>query len=75
MPSDMHPNQPTPAYELKDDLARLCLPSASRDVNLKLAWVNSVCILFLLIGIAGAARRFSASRVSFSAANRLMPKH
>ena len=52
----MHPNQPTPAYELKDDLARLCLPSASRDMNLKLAWVNSVCILFLLIGIAGARR-------------------
>ena len=45
-----------PAYELKDELARLCLPSASRDANLKLAWVNSVCILFLLIGIVGARR-------------------
>jgi TonB family protein len=44
------------AYELKDELARLCLPSVSRDVNLKLAWVNSVCLLFLLIGIAGARR-------------------
>jgi protein TonB len=43
-------------YELKDELARLCLPSAGRDANLKLAWVNSVCILFLLIGIAGARR-------------------
>jgi TonB family protein len=46
----------TPAYELKDELARLCLPSASRDVNRKLARVNSVCILFLLIGMAGARR-------------------
>ena len=52
----MEANQTAPRYELKDDLARLCLPSASRDVNLKLAWVNSVCILFLLIGIAGARR-------------------
>jgi len=52
----MDANRTMPAYELKDDLARLCLPSAGRDANLKLAWVNSVCILFLLIGIAGARR-------------------
>ena len=52
----METNQSAPRYELKDELARLCLPSASRDANLKLAWVNSVCILFLLIGIAGARR-------------------
>ena len=49
-------NQTSPAYELKDELARLCLPAAGRDTNLKLAWVNSVCILFLLIGIFGARR-------------------
>ena len=49
-------NRTTPGYELKDELARFCLPSANRDANLKLAWVNSVCILFLLIGIAGARR-------------------
>jgi len=52
----MDANRTTPAYELKDELARLCLPSASRDTNLKLAWVNSVCILFLLIGLVGARR-------------------
>jgi TonB family protein len=52
----METNRTAPAYELKDELARLCLPSASRDVNLKLAWVNSICLLFLLIGIAGARR-------------------
>ena len=52
----METNQTAPPYELKNELARLCLPSASRDANLKLAWVNSVCILFLLIGILGARR-------------------
>jgi protein TonB len=49
-------NRISPRYELKDELARHCLPSANRDANLKLAWVNSVCILFLLIGILGARR-------------------
>ncbi len=52
----MDASQTTPTYELKDELARLCLPSAGRDANLKLAWVNSICILFLLIGIVGARR-------------------
>jgi len=43
-----------PARELKDELARLCLPGASRDPNRSLAWINSICILFLLVGIVGA---------------------
>jgi TonB family protein len=47
-------NRMNPGYELKDDLARLCLPAAHRDPDRKLAWVNSVCILFLLVGITGA---------------------
>jgi TonB family protein len=41
-------------YELKDGLARYSLASARRDPNQKLAWVNSICFLFLLIGIVGA---------------------
>jgi protein TonB len=41
------------AFELKDDLARLCLPEANQDPNRVLAWVNSICLLFLLIGIIG----------------------
>jgi TonB family protein len=49
-------NRIAPGYELKDELARLCLPSANRDASPKLAWVNSICILFLLIGILGARR-------------------
>jgi protein TonB len=52
----MDANRTSPGYELKNELARLCLPAASRDANLKLAWVNSVCLLFLLIGILGARR-------------------
>ena len=43
-------------YELKSELARYCLPAQREDANLKLAWVNSICILFLIIGIAGARR-------------------
>ena len=39
---------------LKSELARFCLPAGNRDPNRKLAWVNSICILFLLIGLAGA---------------------
>jgi TonB family protein len=54
--NNMDANRTISGYELKDELARFCLPSANRDANLKLAWVNSVCILFLLIGIVGARR-------------------
>ncbi len=46
----------SPPYELKDELARLCLPAAHRDPNQKLAWVNSICIVFLIIGLAGVRR-------------------
>lgn len=41
-------------YELRSGLARLSLPAARREPNQTLAWVNSICILFLLIGIIGA---------------------
>lgn len=43
-------------YELKSELARYCLPGAKRDANRKLAWVNSICIFFLLIGVLGGKR-------------------
>jgi protein TonB len=43
-------------YELKSELARYSLPAETQDANLKLAWVNSICILFLIIGVAGARR-------------------
>lgn len=44
------------SYGLKSELARYCLTSERQDTNLKLAWVNSICILFLIIGIFGARR-------------------
>ena len=50
----MDANRTSPSYELKDELARLCLSTARREPERKLAWVNSVCMLFLLIGILGA---------------------
>ena len=50
----MDANRTLPGYELRDELARFCLPPANRDSNRKLAWVNSICILFLLIGIFGS---------------------
>src|SRR5436190_21366792 len=40
-------------YHLSDDLARLCLPQEFRDSYRTLAWVNSICFLFLLIGAVG----------------------
>lgn len=50
------PNATAAQRGLKDDLARLCLPEANRDPNRKLAWTNSICLLFLLIGVLGAKR-------------------
>src|SRR6266404_2506581 len=40
-------------HELTSDLAKLCLPQAFQDPNKKLAWTNSICLLFLLIGLIG----------------------
>jgi protein TonB len=40
-------------YRLKSDLARVCLPAPhARDQRI-LAWTNSICLLFLMIGLAG----------------------
>ena len=41
-------------YELRSELARSLLHATDRDPSRTLAWVNSVCILFLLIGVAGS---------------------
>jgi periplasmic protein TonB len=40
-------------YSLSSDLAKLCLPAATRDPNRKLAYVNSICFLFLIVGLVG----------------------
>src|SRR5438876_2864595 len=44
---------PAPGYALHSDLAQFCLPAASRDANRKLAYVNSICLLFVAVGLAG----------------------
>ena len=58
----MESSPTTPAYRLKSELARACLPSANGDRSQKLAWTNSVCLLFLVIGLAGARRGLIAIR-------------
>lgn len=40
-------------YELHSELAQMCLPAAQRDRNQKLAWVNSLCFLYVTIGLIG----------------------
>ena len=47
-------NRTEPGYRLESELTRTALHAVERDPNRKLAWVNSVCILFLLIGITGS---------------------
>jgi len=40
-------------YQLSDDLARLCLPYEFKDSYRAVAWVDSICFLFLVIGLIG----------------------
>ena len=40
-------------YSLSSDLARLSLPAEYRDEYRRLAWVNSICFLFLIVGLLG----------------------
>jgi len=44
-------------YQLKSDLARVCLPVPGKTVPRRLAWANSISLLFLLIGLLGAQSR------------------
>src|SRR3954466_11680331 len=40
-------------YSLSSDLARLSLPTEYADSYRNLAWTNSICFLFLVIGLVG----------------------
>jgi protein TonB len=42
-----------PEYRLNSDLAQYCLPSANRDDARRLAWANSICLMFLTVAILG----------------------
>jgi len=44
---------PLPEYRLNSDLALYCLPASNRDDTRRLAWANSVCLLFLTVAIIG----------------------
>ena len=40
-------------YRLKSELARVCLPAPHAHDQRNLAWTNSICLLFLVIGLVG----------------------
>jgi TonB family protein len=44
---------------VRSELARACLPSPQRAIPRRLAWANSISLMFLLIGIAGAQSHLS----------------
>lgn len=48
------PRQTACGYELNSELARFSLHATDRDPERKLAWVNSICFAFLLVGVAGS---------------------
>jgi len=41
------------SYTLRSELAQFCFPAAHRDAQRKLAWVDSLCLGFLIIGVVG----------------------
>ena len=41
------------SYALRSELAQFCFPAAHRDDQRKLAWVDSLCLGFLIIGAVG----------------------
>jgi protein TonB len=43
----------TSGRQLKSQLARMCLPAPHAHNERHLAWTNSVCLLFLIIGLVG----------------------
>jgi protein TonB len=50
-------------YQLKSELARVCLPAAGRVASRRLAWANSISLLFLIIGVAGMQSSLSPQRL------------
>jgi protein TonB len=52
----------TGSYHLKSDLARVCLPRPEGNPERALAWVNSICFLFLLVAISGVRPKLPAPR-------------
>ena len=49
-------------YHLTSDLARVCLPRPEGHPERTLAWLNSICFLFLLVALFGARLRLPAPK-------------
>ncbi len=49
----IHANAGAGGYQLKDELARVCLPAPHAHDQRNLAWTNSICLLFLIVGLVG----------------------
>lgn len=47
------PIEPLPEYQLRSDLAAYCLPRANRDDARRLAWANSIALLFVAVAFMG----------------------
>lgn len=45
------------SYHLTLDLARVCLPHPQGHPERTLAWVNSICLLFLIVALSGVRPR------------------
>jgi protein TonB len=50
------------SYQLTSDLARVCLPHPGGHPQRTLAWINSICFLFLFIVLSGARPRLPAPK-------------
>jgi TonB family protein len=50
------------SYHLKSDLARVCLPNPQGHPQRTLAWVNSICFLFLMVALFGARPRLPSPK-------------
>jgi TonB family protein len=49
----IHADTDAEGYRLKSELARVCLPAPHAHDQRNLGWTNSICLLFLLIGLVG----------------------
>lgn len=53
MTASVSDSETLPEYRLKSDLAAYCLPRASRDDTRKLAWANSISLMFVVVAFLG----------------------
>lgn len=73
-PLDNEPASQRPRYTLRSDLARSCLPGSRQGESLHLIWINTVCGLFLLVGLLGWQRPVGAFfDLSSSATKPILP--